>query len=177
MISLPSKCLQKRNKRRLLIKGLSLLKVFANKAETLKQQWKLLYRWSTEPSLPWLAYSLWPLILLACQSEPKLRSDLFNATVVCKDLQRSGALKGHLDNDKDGLSNKLEIFTYKTDPCNSDTDGDFLKDGFEIELIKKGLLKRRKPWGNAALDQDSDNNGVLDSQETWGSKTLFDLQK
>ena len=103
-------------------------------------------------------------------------SSSFDLGLVCQDLKAKNLLKRNEDYDNDGIVNAKELERTGTDPCNADTDGDFLRDGFELEMEEKGILKRNKKWGNAALDQDSDDDGILDSQEDYGSKTLFDLQ-
>jgi len=43
-----------------------------------------------------------------------------------------GTNKWESDSDFDGISDKLEIEKYKTDPMNPDTDGDGYRDGVEI---------------------------------------------
>lgn len=100
----------------------------------------------------------------------------FDSTLTCKQLKSVGGLEDSKDFDGDGLSNFKEANTYRTDPCNPDTDGDFLRDGFEIQMYTQGQLNWKKSRGNVALDPDSDGDGILDSQETWGGRTLFNLQ-
>ncbi|PIR78104.1 MAG: hypothetical protein COU28_03365 [Candidatus Magasanikbacteria bacterium CG10_big_fil_rev_8_21_14_0_10_36_16] len=43
-----------------------------------------------------------------------------------------GTNRWESDSDFDGISDKLEIEKYKTDPMNPDTDGDGFRDGVEI---------------------------------------------
>jgi hypothetical protein len=50
------------------------------------------------------------------------------------------------DTDGDGLSDKSEIDTWKTDPVNPDTDGDGYNDGFEV-------LSGYNPVGEGMLDR------------------------
>jgi len=57
------------------------------------------------------------------------------------------------DYDRDGLTDDDELKIYLTNPVKADTDGDGLKDGFEIE------------HGFDPLDQDSDGNGIKDGDE------------
>ena len=57
------------------------------------------------------------------------------------------------DYDLDGLTDDDELKIYLTNPVKADTDGDGLKDGFEIE------------HGFDPLDQDSDGNGIKDGDE------------
>jgi RNA polymerase subunit RPABC4/transcription elongation factor Spt4 len=59
-----------------------------------------------------------------------------------------------IDFDGDDLSNLDEILTYHTDALNSDTDGDGLSDGKEIEL------------GSDIFDVDSDNDGIEDGSDS-----------
>jgi len=54
------------------------------------------------------------------------------------------------DSDGDGLSDYMELFTYHTNPLQSDTDSDYLPDGVEIAE------------GNDPLDGDTNNNGIED---------------
>lgn len=79
------------------------------------------------------------------------------------------------DNDKDGLSNGTELgLANPTDPCNADTDGDGMVDGYEyyaaIDLNGKALpYPGKRPWPNP-LDAsdggyDFDGDGLTLSQE------------
>jgi YD repeat-containing protein len=43
------------------------------------------------------------------------------------------------DSDRDGLSDGLEIFAYRTDPYLADTDGDLIPDGIEVAQASTGL--------------------------------------
>lgn len=52
-----------------------------------------------------------------------------------------GTAVNRSDTDLDGLSDQIELDTYKTDPCNPDTDGDGLLDGDEILLGLNPLKK------------------------------------
>lgn len=52
-----------------------------------------------------------------------------------------GTAVNRSDTDLDGLSDQIELDTYKTDPCNPDTDGDGLLDGDEI-LLRLNPLKK-----------------------------------
>lgn len=66
---------------------------------------------------------------------------------------RYGTDKTKSDTDTDGLSDYLEVHTYKTNPLKQDSDGDGLDDGLEIRI------------GLNPLKQDSDANGILDNKE------------
>ena len=67
------------------------------------------------------------------------------------------------DNDNDGLLNWQEEF-YDTDKNNADTDGDGLKDGFEVSN------SRTNP-----LTVDTDNNNIPDGQEDFDKDGLTNL--
>jgi outer membrane protein OmpA-like peptidoglycan-associated protein len=58
------------------------------------------------------------------------------------------------DTDRDGLTDREEVETYKTDPLNPDTDYDGLKDGEEALTHKTNPLLR-----------DTDGGGVTDGHE------------
>lgn len=60
------------------------------------------------------------------------------------------------DPDGDGLSTWEEITIYDTDPYNSDTDGDGIKDGVEVSLIHLGVCPTKI---------DCDDDGVPDAVE------------
>lgn len=88
-----------------------------------------------------------------------------------------------LDTDQDGVSDKLEIEIYRTDPFRIDTDGDGHIDGKEIENgyspTRGDKLKLRQSdsdgdglwddWefalGTDFLNKDSDGDGFSDGQE------------
>lgn len=57
------------------------------------------------------------------------------------------------DEDNDGLGDNEEVFTWNTDPEDSDSDDDNVLDGEEIEL------------GTNPLDSDSDDDGISDGDE------------
>lgn len=57
------------------------------------------------------------------------------------------------DTDKDGLNDYDEIFVYFTDPLVADTDQDGLEDYDDVKL------------GFSPLKKDTDENGIIDSQE------------
>jgi len=70
------------------------------------------------------------------------------------------------DSDGDGLSDKDEVDTYKTDPSVSDTDGDGMDDA--AELVFWGGDWNADPDGDKVinlLDDDSDNDGHTDGAE------------
>lgn len=69
------------------------------------------------------------------------------------ELNELGTLPGMRDTDGDGLDDGQEVNTYTTNPLNADTDGDGLKDGDEVG---RGMNPK---------NQDTDNDGVLDSQD------------
>jgi hypothetical protein len=64
-----------------------------------------------------------------------------NKSEICEKIENNelkiyciiGSIGKSPDSDKDGLSDFDEISKYKTDPFNSDTDGDGYKDGDEIK--------------------------------------------
>ncbi len=66
------------------------------------------------------------------------------------------------DHDFDGLLDRDELSIYRTDPENSDTDGDGLHDGEEI------------PIGTSPLRADTDGDGLRDGDEvrTYGTDPL-----
>jgi hypothetical protein len=81
------------------------------------------------------------------------------------------------DRDHDGLMNREERHSYRTDPDNPDTDGDGLRDGEEIQRgtsplfpdtdgdgLSDGDEVRR--WGADPLRKDSDSDGLADLEET-----------
>ncbi len=51
------------------------------------------------------------------------------------------AKKTIIDSDKDGLSDYEEKYIYGTDPKKADTDGDGLKDGYEIKIGTNPMIK------------------------------------
>lgn len=59
-----------------------------------------------------------------------------------------------LDTDKDGLTDKQELDTYKTDLLKADTDSDGLTDREEVVVYKTDPLKA-----------DTDGDGISDGQE------------
>lgn len=59
-------------------------------------------------------------------------NDVIDAPEV-EDIQEQPIDDAQLDSDNDGLTNAYETNTSKTDPYNSDTDGDGYSDGQEIE--------------------------------------------
>ena len=77
------------------------------------------------------------------------------------------------DFDRDLISNALEE-TYKTDPCNADTDGDGVEDGFEQQSARD-LNQRavpysgKRPFANALDPSDSghdyDGDGLSNGEE------------
>jgi hypothetical protein len=74
------------------------------------------------------------------------------AASISKSSQVSDSL--HSDSDGDGLSDGSEINIHKTDPLTTDTDKDGLTDGAEVNL-----------HGSDPLDPDSDNDGLKDGEE------------
>ncbi|PKL82081.1 MAG: hypothetical protein CVV24_11950 [Ignavibacteriae bacterium HGW-Ignavibacteriae-3] len=64
------------------------------------------------------------------------------------------------DTDGDGLKDGAEVKQYKTDPRNPDTDGDGLKDGEEVMKYKTDPLKA-----------DTDNDGLNDYDEVMTHRT------
>jgi outer membrane protein OmpA-like peptidoglycan-associated protein len=58
------------------------------------------------------------------------------------------------DSDGDGLNDKDELFTFRTDANKADTDGDTLNDGAELNIHKTDPLKA-----------DSDGDGLNDGDE------------
>ncbi len=81
------------------------------------------------------------------------------------------------DADKDGLANSLEL-KLKTDPCNSDTDGDAIPDGYEYESALDLNLRAlpypgKRPYPNAldpsdaGTDYDGDGLTLSDEHAAW----------
>jgi hypothetical protein len=80
------------------------------------------------------------------------------------------------DSDKDGLSDTLEK-QIKTDPCNADTDGDGVPDGYEymsaLDLNSKALpYPGKRPYPNALyrdanVDYDGDGLTMMDEYSAW----------
>ena len=81
------------------------------------------------------------------------------------------------DADKDGLTNALEVHV-KTDPCNADTDGDTITDGYEYEaaldLNSRALpYPGKRPYPNAldpsdaSIDYDGDGLTLSDEFTAW----------
>ncbi len=65
------------------------------------------------------------------------------------------------DADGDGISNEDELTTTGTDPFSSDTDGDGLPDGWEVD----NGLDPNDPTGDNGADGDADGDGLLNSGE------------
>lgn len=65
------------------------------------------------------------------------------------------------DSDNDTINDYDEINIYKTDPNNSDSDGDGLSDKFEIDNLYDPLSK------------DSDNDGLLDNEAIYVNKVMI----
>lgn len=66
---------------------------------------------------------------------PSLRvnaTDLDNDGLLDSYEVELGTSNSEFDTDFDGISDKLEVETYKTDPTKTDTDGDGFSDGYEI---------------------------------------------
>jgi len=97
----------------------------------------------------------------------------------------SAKLAPTADSDGDLLANALEL-KIKTDPCNADSDGDKVTDGYEYEsaldLNSRALpYPGKRPYPNAldpsdpGVDYDGDGLTLLDEYSAWvayGSKTL-----
>jgi hypothetical protein len=60
------------------------------------------------------------------------------------------------DDDADGLTNCDEVQVYGTNPNNADTDGDGMRDGWEVQYNRNPLLA-----GNGSADPDGDGQGDL----------------
>lgn len=73
-------------------------------------------------------------------------------------------LEGNFDSDCDGLYDRLELYTYFTDPLNPDTDGDELEDGFEIQN------------GFDPLRVDTDEDGIWDGDEIFEQTFEYSLK-
>ena len=87
--------------------------------------------------------------------------------------QVSAAASGAADNDADGLANATEI-AVKLDPCNADSDGDGMVDGYEYQSAhdlngSAVPYPGKKPWPNpldpADGNSDFDGDGLTLSQE------------
>lgn len=70
-----------------------------------------------------------------------------------------------LDSDEDGLPNHYEVII-GTNPRNPDSDGDEIPDGYEVITLETDPLK-----------PDTDNNGVLNSDEDFDNDRLTNLQE
>jgi len=78
------------------------------------------------------------------------------------DELRLGTSINSSDTDSDGLSDGLEVNTFKTDPLVVDTDGDGLDDGSEVNV-----------YGTNPLDSDTDSDNLSDGLEiTYGTNPL-----
>jgi len=75
-----------------------------------------------------------------------------------------GASMFDSDTDGDGLSDGLEVNTYGTKLLVSDTDNDGLNDGAEVNT-----------YGTEPLVKDSDNDGLDDGTEVLGNRQVFEL--
>jgi uncharacterized repeat protein (TIGR02543 family) len=56
------------------------------------------------------------------------------------------------DSDDDGLNNYEEVTTYGTDPTKDDTDGDGLKDGWEVGVGRFSIIAGTRTWPQARAD-------------------------
>lgn len=90
-----------------------------------------------------------------------------------QDCQKLAASNGAGDNDSDGVANSTEL-AYKLDPCNADSDGDTLIDGYEyfsaIDLNGNAFpYPGKKPWPNPLdptdVDYDFDGDWLFLHQE------------
>jgi len=78
-----------------------------------------------------------------------------------------GTNKNSADTDADGVSDFDEIKKWKTNPLNSDTDGDNYLDSYEIE-------NGYNPAGYGQLDDDSDGLGNADEKKIGTDPNKFD---
>ncbi len=90
-----------------------------------------------------------------------------------QDCQKLAASNGAGDNDSDGLVNSTEL-AYKLDPCNADSDGDSMIDGYEffsaIDLNGTAYpYPGKRPWPNPLdptdVDYDFDGDWLFLHQE------------
>jgi len=92
----------------------------------------------------------------------------------CSEIARANPTA---DADHDGLSNALEL-RIKTDPCNADTDGDSIPDGYEYESAldynSRALpYPGKRPYPNpldpsdAKTDYDGDGLTMADEHAAW----------
>jgi hypothetical protein len=63
-----------------------------------------------------------------------------------------------IDRDSDGLMDRIELYTYHTNPLETDSDYDGLSDKEEVLLWQDGYITNPN-------DPDSDNDGLLDGEE------------
>ena len=107
---------------------------------------------------------------------------IYDYEITCWWLNRkTGAVIVDLDGDpdEDGLSNREEIYSYRTDPLNSDSDGDGMSDSWEVDgglnptqkdggtdFDNDGLsAKREFKWRTDPRNADTDGDNVSDGDE------------
>jgi len=94
----------------------------------------------------------------------------------------AGTSSGTVDSDNDGLFDRDEVKVYKTNPLNSDTDGDGVLDGVEVRagFNPNGLGKFYSVPGEENTEImnddliDSDNDGLTNSEEREYDTGIFD---
>lgn len=99
------------------------------------------------------------------QRRVRNQKDEFRPGEVCYIMAQEPIPIG-LDPDNDLANNRVER-TYRTDPNNRDTDGDFVLDGIEIHRLKtQPLIRDTDADGLIDGIEDKNRNGVLDFGET-----------
>ena len=85
-----------------------------------------------------------------------------DANITSNDRVRFYAAAKYGDNDKDELTDGGEVFLYRTDMSDYDTDGDYLLDGYDIEMNE--LDVRYDQWAGSGII-DVENNRIRTFRE------------
>ena len=103
---------------------------------------------------------------------------LWQEKAVHQEVLKQAILTGLIDSDSDGLSDHIEINTYKTDPNNPDSDSDGISDVLEALKYRTIEVAAKDSDGDGLSDEDelnihntdphnadSDGDGLSDYQE------------